>query len=445
MKRMSRPDIILIITDQQNHSMMSCAGNRSVSTPSIDDLAAKGARFDRAYCTNPLCMPSRFSIMTGRMPSDIGLRGNSADFNWSMLDDIKKQGFGWCLRDSGYETVYGGKVHLPAISPDNLGFDYISNDERAVLARKCADFVLDKRDKPYVMIVSLINPHDISFMSILEYGDDVMIERFMKQEQFKAAIETYKALGSIPEGISSQQFYDFHAPPLPENFDIQEDEPEIIKEMLSMADYLKRPRIEYDENKWRLYRWAYKRLTEDVDSHIGIITDALKKSGREEDTVVILTSDHGDMNASHQLQHKTLFYDEASRIPLIISQKGSTKADNSNSVDLVSNGLDIIPTIFDYAGIDLPYELCGKSLKNAAAGREGECFRDHVMIENEYGNAVVTHGFKYALYNRGKGKEQLQDLVKDPGEMRNFAKEPEYREVVANMRRLYAKTYGGGI
>ncbi|MFW6308805.1 MAG: sulfatase-like hydrolase/transferase, partial [bacterium] len=124
-----KPNIILIITDQQQADMMSCAGNDYVHTPAMDRLAASGVRFTRSYCTDPVCVPSRFSLMTGRMPLDIGLRGNYADRIDPVPEDIKKQGLGWQLQEAGYETVYGGKVHLPKMSIEEAGFNYITSDE----------------------------------------------------------------------------------------------------------------------------------------------------------------------------------------------------------------------------------------------------------------------------------------------------------------------------
>jgi choline-sulfatase len=129
-----RPNILLILADQQSASMMGCAGNPYLRTPAMDSLAASGMRFDRAYCTNPVCVPSRFSLMTGRMPSEIGLRSCDISQVEPVSKSILDSGLGWLIRNAGYEAVYGGKVHLPRMSPEDIGFDTISVDERDGLA-----------------------------------------------------------------------------------------------------------------------------------------------------------------------------------------------------------------------------------------------------------------------------------------------------------------------
>ena len=107
------PNILFIFTDQQSGSMMSCTGNPDLHTPALDDLAATGMRFDRAYCANPVCIASRFSLMTGLMPSEINLFSNHVTRTLEVPEHIKQNGLGWLVRRAGYEAAYGGKVHLP--------------------------------------------------------------------------------------------------------------------------------------------------------------------------------------------------------------------------------------------------------------------------------------------------------------------------------------------
>ena len=105
-----RPNILFIMTDQQSAHMLSCAGNEWLKTPSLDRLATSGIRFERAYASNPVCVPSRFSLQTGRMPSTIGLNWNHPA---NVPQSIVEQSLGNLFSNAGYETVYGGKVHLP--------------------------------------------------------------------------------------------------------------------------------------------------------------------------------------------------------------------------------------------------------------------------------------------------------------------------------------------
>ena len=136
----SRPNVLLIITDQQHAGMMSCAGNRWLKTPSLDALAARGVRFERAYCGNPVCVPSRLSMMTGVLPSRIGMEHNELA-SFPVPDEIRQNALGSVFRNAGYRAVYGGKVHLPGTKKEGIaayGFDVLTGDEREGLAQPCA-------------------------------------------------------------------------------------------------------------------------------------------------------------------------------------------------------------------------------------------------------------------------------------------------------------------
>ena len=108
-----KPNILFILTDQQNATMLSCAGNRHVRTPAMDSIAERGTRFERAYCMNPVCVPSRFSLFTGRRGSDIGLLNNNDAHINEIPATIQENALGWQMRRAGYRTAYGGKTHFP--------------------------------------------------------------------------------------------------------------------------------------------------------------------------------------------------------------------------------------------------------------------------------------------------------------------------------------------
>ena len=168
-----RPNILLIVTDQQSAFMLGCAGNRHVRTPAMDRIAARGVRFARTWCSNPMCLPSRFSLVTGRLGSDFGIRHNDDGQRADIPAAVRGATAGWLLRRAGYETAWGGKAHLPAgWTPGALGFETITRDERDGLAAVCADFVGRKRQRPFFLMASFINPHDICFMAIRDHADD---------------------------------------------------------------------------------------------------------------------------------------------------------------------------------------------------------------------------------------------------------------------------------
>ncbi len=428
-----RPNIVLILTDQQSFRMMSCAGNEHVNTPAMDSLAAEGVRFDRAYCTNPVCVPSRFSLLTGLYPSAIGQRSNASRHLPDIPEDIVRNGLGWPLREAGYETAYGGKMHLPkGIGPEQVGFDYLTEDERDELAEVCADYVRQDHDRPFCLVASFINPHDICYMAIRDFAS-TDFDRLLL-EKGKTELRTLDRALERPAGVGKEEFFATHCPPAPPNFEPQQDEPEAVRRLLQQRAFRWKARRQWPERRWREHRWAYARLTERVDAQIGRLLEAVREE-RNGRTVLVFTSDHGDHDSSHRMEHKTAFYDEAARVPLIISRPGSPAA---GSVDphLVSNGLDLLPTLCDYADAEPPDGRQGRSLRTLAEGAEPDDWRGHVTIENEIGLCVVTRDHKYVMHDEGENAEQLMDLRGDPFETRNAAGDPEHSDALAHHRRL---------
>jgi len=164
----ARPNLLFILTDQQHAGMLSAAGNPHVKTPMMDSLAATGTRFELAYCADPVCMPSRFSMMTGVLPSRIGVETNGSKGRDKVTPDLLENSLGRVFGKAGYQTVYGGKVHLP-MKLEEIGFKNIARDEGRKLAEACAKFLRQPHDRPFLMVASFINPHDICFMAI---GDE---------------------------------------------------------------------------------------------------------------------------------------------------------------------------------------------------------------------------------------------------------------------------------
>src|SRR5262249_31552401 len=158
-----RPNILYIITDQQHAGMMSCAGNPWLKTPAMDSLAASGARFELAYSSNPVCTPARTSMVTGRYASYFGIETNEQARH--PPKDLSSA-MGNLFRAAGYRTAFGGKTHWPRpMTPESVGFDYLTDDERDGLADKCVEFLSQKQDRPFLLVASFINPHDICYMA----------------------------------------------------------------------------------------------------------------------------------------------------------------------------------------------------------------------------------------------------------------------------------------
>ena len=154
-----RPNIIYIFTDQQTANAMSCAGNPDLHTPNMDRLAAAGVMFENAYCTAPLSGPSRGAMFTGHYPETVGLLVNGA----TMPDSLKTQTLGTLVKSVGYDCAYGGKWHLPLLDiPDKVyGFDHIYEHNDDGLAEACVSFLSRKHEKPFFLVASFDNPHNI--------------------------------------------------------------------------------------------------------------------------------------------------------------------------------------------------------------------------------------------------------------------------------------------
>jgi choline-sulfatase len=421
----NRPNILWIMTDQQPPDLMSCTGNKYLNTPAMDSLAAKGVRFDLAYCANPICVPSRASMMTGKMPHEVGVTHNME------LHEIFSPSMGTVITQAGYDTGYIGKWHIPMPTKTTQwhGFNHMLegtkefNDQH--FAEPSIDFIRSKRNKPYFLVASFVNPHDICEWARRATGG--FPKRRMKL--WNGAI----ADTPPPEAC----------PPLPDNFDIPENEPDIIRKYQTWQPSTY-PVREWPDERWRQYRWALNRLTERVDHEIAKILDVV-----DDNTIIIFTSDHGDGNAAHQWNQKTLFYEESARVPFIISGKGIAKPGSVDEEHLVQTGLDIFTTICDYAKAETPADLNGLSLRPVVEGKPVQ-WRDQLVVENDlspaYGRSIGVEGrmlrtrnYKYSVYSHGKLREQLIDMHKDPGEMNNLAVDPAHRGQLLHMRKLLSK------
>jgi choline-sulfatase len=417
-----RPNILFIIADQMAATLLSCTGNPHLSTPNLDRLAAGGIRFERAYCTNPVCVPSRFSQMTGRMPSEFGIRSDAGASADTVSEEMLRAGFGWRLREAGYRCLFGGKPNwLRGMTGEMLGFEDMGRACRGDLADLCVDFLGQEHEQPFCLCASFINPHDICFVTIDAYHDGQR-ERFLKS--CPAEFDLVRRLAEPPPCVTSETF-DGMLPPLPDNHEPQQDEPEMVQYLLDQRPFRRNARENWSERDWRLHRWVYHRLAERVDRHIGRVLDALETNGLAENTLVVMTSDHGDHDASHKLEHKTVLYEEAARVPLILRWPGRIPAGRVDGSHLVSNGLDLTPTLCAAAGLPRSPGLCGQSLLPLAEGHEPDGWRSFLTLENEIGRMLHFGKRKYIRYESGAHAEQFADLVADPGETRNHLDHPD--------------------
>ena len=410
-----RPNVLIITTDQQRVDATSAVGNKWVKTPNMDSLTASGVYFTNSYCPYPLCSPSRAALHTSRMPHEI-----SVDHN-SMPVDSTIPLSGQVFREAGYDTGYAGKWHCPDAYPQDgiAGYEVLNSTTRPGKLAQVVDeatmnaaveFIRRKRDRPFLAVASFINPHDICLPA---GGTSPILDEVWQRYQPPAGAEL---------------------PPLPANFEDTQGLPE---------GFTRKTRHDnWDENQWRKYIYAYYRMMEDVDRQVGLVLQALRESGQEDNTLIVFTSDHGEGLASHRWTGKMMYYEEEAAVPLIVSWKGVTPAGRIDREHLVS-ALDVLPTICDYAGVKGPAEMRGKSLRPIIE-KPQQPGHEYVVSEMANGPArsfmVRTKRHKYMVFpgTGGQKQEMFFDLQTDSGEMKNLAAQPALANEIERHRKLLA-------
>ena len=193
-------------------------------------------------------------------------------------------------------------------------------------------------------------------------------------------------------------------------------------------------------DQWRRYRNAYYRLTEAVDAEIGKILDEVTRQGLWKNTVIIFTSDHGDGNGAHHWNQKTALYEEVVGVPMIVCLPGGKNAGKVSEA-IVNNGIDLMPSVCEWTGAELPYGRPGVSYKDAA--EKGAAGQPFIVTETNFNQTAGTLGwmvrtpkYKYVVYDKGQYREQLFDMSEDRLEMRNLAVESKYRDVLLEHRAI---------
>lgn len=421
-----RPNILLIMTDQQSAGVTSHEmGTRFLRTPAMDRIAGDGLSFDHAYCAHPLCGPSRTAMFCGYYPHQTRVSSN-ADFKRDM------KGFpcmGTLLRDAGYDTGYVGKWHLPYPVKDSSthGFRYctnnLSNGADILNSTKAVEFLQEERTRPFFLVASYNNPHNIC--------------EWARGKR-----------GPLPDGFIGDPPPLNELPPLKANSTPQRDEPEAVT--LLRESYQASPTFPvggFDDQAWREYLWAYYRMIEHVDHHMGTLLDSLQELGLRENTAIIFLSDHGDAQGAHRWNQKTVLHDESTRVPCILSHPARIPPGTSQA--LVQTGVDLIPTLCDLAGIQKPESMPGQSmLVSAAEDLKGES-REFIVSQTRFvqgapidgsvpdirGRMVRSRKFKYCVYDEGRHNESMVDMQCDPGETVNLAGQEEYSEEVRKHRK----------
>ena len=437
------PNILLIQLDQLTASRLECYGNNICITPNISNLANRGVVIERAYSNFPLCAPSRFSMLAGRLASNIGIYDNGSEFP-SSVPTINH-----FMRALGYQTSLVGKMHFVGadqlhgyesrlttdIYPADFGWtgDWTevtqkhSNDIRSFTQagvclrnpqmeydeevthrtqRKLFDLARGRDQRPFFVTVSFTHPHD-PYQCRQEHWD-----LYRHQDIDMPAVSIYSDTLDDPYSERLRTQYGLNKTPL-------------------------------SEQMIRTARHAYYGSISYADAQIGKVLETLGQTGLQKNTIVIVTSDHGDMLGERELWYKKSFFEDSVRVPLIISGPDIRPSRVSTPVSL----LDLAPTLNalgDPAGTTLAghpsaaamaAELEGDNLLEIMdSARPDRTIYAENLAEGAMAPIVMACDKQYKYICSGIDPEQLFDLEGDPSELNNVAADPSYSAAIATMR-----------
>jgi iduronate 2-sulfatase len=461
-----RRNVLFIISDDLNN-LLGCYGDPMVKTPNIDRLAARGVRFDRAYCAFPLCGPSRNSILTGLYPNSTGIQTNGLIFRQTIPNQLSMS---QTFRQQGYFAARIGKLyhynvpnsigtnghddpgswelelnpagvdrleehpHITSLIPNQFGgtlswYASPKSDEHhtdAIMA-KDADWVLERcaRDKqrPFFLAVGFFRPHTPYVAPQRPWFDMYDVNQMPVVE----GVEADRA--DIPEaGLGSQK-----------------------KEQNTMTD-----------EQRRQTRQAYYASISFMDAQVGRVIESLDRHGLAENTVIVFTSDHGYHMGEHGLWQKMSLFEESARVPMLIVAPGAGSAGGVISAPV--SQVDLFPTLAELCGVTPPTNLQGQSLvpmlkDNTQSGRGwaltqvtrgggGGQQRNKKGADNSaksatpandgrfFGYSLRTDRWRYTEWDGGQKGRELYDHDTDPRELTNLADHADHSKTVEQLATL---------
>jgi len=410
-----------LLTDDQRYDTLSCNGQELIQTPNIDLLASEGARFTRAYVTTSLCCPARASLYTGLYAHAHGIRNNEDE-----VDFLRQHpGFPELLQAAGYATGFFGKwhIHNPDAAPQP-GFDrWVSFEGQGQYVDELFNLDGERRRIPGFNT-------DVLFDLVLEWLAEERGAPFLCVVSLKNLHRPY----FVPErhrGVLPRDIF-----PLPESF---EDDPSQLPSFLQRARTTLRNRFfdeggTHDENIR-----GYHALVLSVDDNVGRLLDALDGSDQAEQTAILLTSDGGFLFGEHGLYRKRTAYEESVRVPLVLRYPAEVPA--GLEPDELVLGVDVMPTLLDWAGVKAPELQHGTSLRPLWVGEDPDWRKDFLYIDGWGGSldgpqelAVVGQRYKLVRYRRGTVEEALFDRESDSKERTNRVDDPALADTVEAMR-----------
>ncbi|MFQ6040245.1 MAG: sulfatase-like hydrolase/transferase, partial [Candidatus Poribacteria bacterium] len=423
MSTRGRPNILLIMSDEHAPMFSGPYGHNLVQTPNMDRLADNGVTFANAYCNSPLCVPSRMSFMTGRYIHHIGAWDNATPLGSDVLT------WAHLLRSAGYDVVLCGKQHF--CGQDQLhGFRaQLARDLHAELLHGLTDW--SKGTPPAAHPWPGLQQSGPGVTKEIEV-DDLVEEKALEYVRDSArkgqpwALNVSFIAPHFPL-VVHHRFFDLY--PLGE-IDLPEVPPGHLENQHPVYKRMRRMfgMVDFPEALVRRGRAGYYGLITYLDEKIGKLLDALNETGQQDNTMVIYTSDHGEMNGEHGMWRKSNFYEPSARVPLQITWPGHVTA-GRRICEIVSL-VDLTATLLDVAGAPPVVPLDGESLlplmRGSAGNWKDEAFSEYLAHGVERPMAMLRRGQYKFNYSLGDPPE-LYDLSEDPKEFNDLAAQKAYQ------------------
>jgi arylsulfatase A-like enzyme len=449
------PNILLVFTDQQQQKLLGCYGNTTVQTPCIDALSREGATFENAIVAQPVCTASRASLLTGTYGHTHGCVKNN-----QVLTE-ENPTYGEIFREHGYRVGYVGKWHCGNEPIPQRGFEgfyrsmegtYVAGPLRQQGICTTYDQWLKDRGRTPEKGGATFSDKEVCFFP--EEDCKMAFEAWHVDEFFRTLDErpfflTVSITEPHPPYFSPfDDMYGKDTIDLPANYHV--DDGEIAGWSRRTAAFrqfyheLGHNIFTGDPSDVREKMARYFGLISLVDKYVGKVLDLLGSYGHAEDTVVMFTSDHGDMMGSHQIVDKGMMFEESLKVPFIVRHPGEDFA--GKRLTKVINNVDVVPTLLDMAGLPIPDHIQGHSFLPVLRGEEngfppfgvGEWngFLQAMHARQPYFADVLDACIRCVVTDRHKlvlspgDRPEFYDLEVDPLEQRNTVADPENRETV---------------
>ena len=422
----ARPNLLVIYTDEHHFNTLGCYGGNVVETPHIDSIAASGARCTSFYAATPVCSPSRASLISGKYPQNTGVVQNN------MILDDEIVTFGELLNRQGYATGWAGKWHLAGEGkpqwepPKRFGFE----DNRFMFNRGHWKKLIDQDQKPGVGSRNAKGQPDYGLVGADErsYTTDWLVTKTIQFIE-KNQDQPFCYVVSLPDPHGPNRV----RPPYNTMY---------VGADIPIPDSLRKPSSGFPSwaprNPRINPRWLsanmpqYYGMVKCIDDNIGRLLTTLRRTELLENTLILFTSDHGDLCGEHGRSEKGVPYEGSARIPFLLSYPGVVPG--NLRIDRAMSTVDVLPTLMGLIGMTVPTDVDGRDASALFRGQEPTDWEDIAIIRSTKGNpwiAAITDDLKLVL--SVKDKPWLFDLAADSRELSNRIELPGYRESILKL------------